>query len=815
MTKQTSWRNHRVLVFKGSRDTNKNDILERDYETRTLGEIFGMEPGSDVKNESLAMIPSAYARFDGRAHSVQREKGQFVALTADIDKGNHSYWDIEGAALSLFGRTIDCRIYSSSSATSEDKRWRIIAPLAEPMKFDDWNLWQRTLYAHLEERLGTPVDWSLARAAQPVYLPNVPPAGRHPDGKPIYHINQVLLGEPITPDNAAALPAIELVRQADAAEAQKAELARQEAFERLKNRQSDLGYRGSPIEAYNAAHGIEDLLPANGYVEGKRNQWRSPYQTGKTFATRVFGDYWVSLSESDVSAGLGRACTSGRFGDAFDIYCHFEHGGDVSKAVKQAAIDLGLKQAKETRRELQQRENVDIQEEEPAEVESVLSLEAMLNSLVFVADGSYVTLLDRPRQGWSLADARNLFKPSYTTIEAPGGRVKEISTIGLWLKDAARLQVDKRTFAPGRSRFCTDPEGATAINTWSPISRKAVDAEFQTYAVQVFLNQVAFLFPEEIERNVFLDWLAHIEQRPGELPHYGWLHISSRTGTGRNWLASVLARVWRGMVAPNVDLPALLDSAYNGPLSGRVLALVDEVREGGNSDVYKHAQKIKSLVNAETRQINPKYGRMSLEYNSCRWMVFSNHNNALQLDDQDRRWRVAMLEVDPRPPEDYEEMYQALADPRFTDAIGLFLKHRDIRHFKPGERPPLNKAKQMVLSASRSETRIAADELLELWGSDVITNQSAASWLSQGNDNALSRQMRRVLEEVGAVQLLDKKANPKMFHPNGKSAKAWALRDAAIWQSADKRVVETEIERGERSSTNHEFANAVGWRYGT
>lgn len=81
--------------------------------------------------------------------------------------------------------------------------------------------------------------------------------------------------------------------------------------------------------------------------------------------------------------------------------------------------------------------------------------------------------------------------------------------------------------------------------------------------ISLFLDHVTYLFADETERNTFLDWLAHLEQAPGELPHYGWLHVAHHTGCGRNWLASVLSRVWRAYVA-NVDLPTLLDSPYNG-----------------------------------------------------------------------------------------------------------------------------------------------------------------------------------------------------------------------------------------------------------
>ncbi len=166
------------------------------------------------------------------------------------------------------------------------------------------------------------------------------------------------------------------------------------------------------------------------------------------------------------------------------------------------------------------------------------------------------------------------------------------------------MTVDTRTFRAGAGEICRDPDGATALNSWRPIERRPTVTD-----IAPFLEHVAYLFADATEREVFLDWLAHIEQDPGTLTHYGWLHIADNTGTGRNWLASMLARVWRGYVAPNLDLHSFLESSFNGGVAGRTLAIVDEVQAGGGEGSYLQAQRLKSIVNAEYRDVNPKFGR--------------------------------------------------------------------------------------------------------------------------------------------------------------------------------------------------------------
>jgi hypothetical protein len=118
--------------------------------------------------------------------------------------------------------------------------------------------------------------------------------------------------------------------------------------------------------------------------------------------------------------------------------------------------------------------------------------------------------------------------------------------------------------------------------------------------------------------NKFIDWLAHIQQKPGELPHYGWISIATNTGLGRNWIASVLTRVFAGYVAPSFDLPLMLETGFNGGLSRKVLAIVDEIQEGGNGQWA--CPKTKTIVNQEFRTMNPSAHRYT-EYNACRWLV--------------------------------------------------------------------------------------------------------------------------------------------------------------------------------------------------
>jgi hypothetical protein len=101
------------------------------------------------------------------------------------------------------------------------------------------------------------------------------------------------------------------------------------------------------------------------------------------------------------------------------------------------------------------------------------------------------------------------------------------------------------------------------------------------------------------------------------------IHISAMTGTGRNWISSVMARVLRGHCAAAFDLVGALRSGFNGELSSKLLAVVDEIREGARADQWEHSESLKQMITAERRTINHKYGLQVVEYNCCRFLLFS------------------------------------------------------------------------------------------------------------------------------------------------------------------------------------------------
>ena len=102
----------------------------------------------------------------------------------------------------------------------------------------------------------------------------------------------------------------------------------------------------SVIDAWNAAHPLRGVLERYGYVARGR-RYLSPHSATKLPGVSLFDDgarcYIHHASDPLCSAESGHPVNS------FDLYRHYEHGGNIKAAVRAAAELLGIKREREPR----------------------------------------------------------------------------------------------------------------------------------------------------------------------------------------------------------------------------------------------------------------------------------------------------------------------------------------------------------------------------------------------------------------------------------------------------------------------------------
>jgi hypothetical protein len=763
----------------------------RPYSVVTLAEIRALvdSPPSVPKAKGRWFIPSTHL---SRGKDPQLTHGQYWMLWSDLDTDPKPLDVVDAAVLEILAYC-DYEIYASRSATIERPKCRVLVPLAAPLSPAEWLACQKQLNDDLEAA-GLVPDRSSERVQQLCYLPN---RGEYYDSRSLREGNLY-----------SAIDSLKL-------SVSDFELS---AKQPLKTRSAD-----------DANDSLVDFLYDQGLVthadKSGRLDVECPWSDQHTSDTG-------HSSTSYFPAGVGGRDTGG----FVCLHAHCTHrtteefkqeigysleGFEVlpdltpEEEAEQAAIrarnqlkaeriaNAAIERAKfkdpsameKARREYQKEENERIgQGDDTIPAAEVVSLEAALNRFVFLADGSRVADVFNPHYDLAVDDWRRTYAASKEVFPQDGGKPdKEIPVSRLWIESPRRKSVICRTFKAGGGLVINDPQGRRALNSWKPYDRTIEVGDLAAAGVGLFLEHVDYLFGDDAGR--FLDWLAHIEQHPGVLPHTAWLHISKSFGTGRNWLASVLTRVWAGNVAASFDLVKTLSSGFNDRLSRKVLAIVDEIREGGRDSQWDHSEKMKSLITEEHRTVNPKFGRISVEYNACRFLMYSNHISAIPMEEGDRRIEVVVNEAAPRPADYYTRLYQAISDQRFIAGVAAFLARRDLSNFNPGAHAVVTAAKRRATEASKTPMTKQCELLLKFWPCDVITPADLMSVLDYvPRELAIRAKMtanhRRTLEQFS----IRKKA--ESLKVDGNSVKLYFIRNADYWENASNPALVAEYLKG-------------------
>ena len=304
---------HAVHLSNGTR--NPHPSAGTPYSTIDIVTLWAMvqDPPATSKAQAQWIIPSGYNGSDARSHAAQRAQGRFHYLAVDVDKGSPSLQAVQAAVALCLGEGVTALFYATASCAPGNRKWRALIPLGETLTGLEYSAYQAALFDALEAQ-GIQCDGSLERPGQLVYLPN---RGDHYEWAVQGHTPLLPRSHPM------AQRAGQYLAMAQAGSTQNAARS---------------GPR-SPIAAFLRKHPLEQLLMGYGFIQSPngRSQWRSPYQSGTSYATQVFEDRtWFSLSYSDRDAGMGARTVNGVYGDGFDLYVHFTCGGDTAAAMAYA-----------------------------------------------------------------------------------------------------------------------------------------------------------------------------------------------------------------------------------------------------------------------------------------------------------------------------------------------------------------------------------------------------------------------------------------------------------------------------------------------
>jgi hypothetical protein len=218
---------------------------------------------------------------------------------------------------------------------------------------------------------------------------------------------------------------------------------------------------------------------------------------------------------------------------------------------------------------------------------------------------------------------------------------------------AALPHVIGTKFIPQPLVYFTEPQtGCTFVNTYRPYE-PTTDA---TDVSPIFLEFFQRLAPDERERHIFVQWLAHAFQRPHERPSWHCL-LTSDTGTGKGFLVNEILHPLLRHTSIVADYKQVM-GRFSSVLEDNLLVLIDDAK--ARSDATQ--TQLKSLLSEERTYVERKGLQGGMVPTYARFILASNEHRPLFLDAAERRWFVLARVEHRHDRQETQAFIQSLAD---------------------------------------------------------------------------------------------------------------------------------------------------------
>ena len=288
--------------------------------------------------------------------------------------------------------------------------------------------------------------------------------------------------------------------------------------------------------------------------------------------------------------------------------------------------------------------------------------------------------------------------------------------------------IEEPTYWPERERIVTEEDGLVKLNYWRPSGVTARRGD-----VEPFLNHIKYLFPEGLEGKILLEYLAFQVQHPGEKVHWAVL-LGGVQGTGKSYFAEVMRRV---LGPHNVKMVTneRLHETFTGWQRNTQLVVVEEMMARERLELMN---KLKPMITESWCQIREMYRPPYDQPNRFNFLFFTNHDNALILDNTDRRYCILRTKSPAHP--DGNAYYGPLFDWTRKNAAALlwYLKEEvKLDGFQAKAHAPMTEAKRAMIDNS-------------LWDIDrFIRDQVEAKEFPCGGDLLQPASLVKPCNEVG------------------------------------------------------------------
>lgn len=280
-------------------------------------------------------------------------------------------------------------------------------------------------------------------------------------------------------------------------------------------------------------------------------------------------------------------------------------------------------------------------------------------------------------------------------------------------------------------------------------------------AIETVEKHFAVLFPDKRERDILLDYLAFTVQFPASKINWAIL-IQGVDGAGKSWMSDLMSAVLGGVHVASVPGAALKEK-YTKWAEGKKLVFLEEVRMHG-ANKYEIIDRMKTIITNRSIAIRKMGSDLYEVVNVTNYILFTNYDDALPLDRNDRRYAVlrtafltkgSLQRFVERNPGYFDRLFQVLM--WNVDVISDWLLKRQISpDFQEKGHAPDTDAKEMMREVHEGNSDVDyLDELVKEGADPEISDDvlNVSRLRSSGNFTMDQRALGHFLKQAGFIKV--------------------------------------------------------------
>ncbi|CAN7194824.1 primase-helicase family protein [Massilia sp. LjRoot122] len=265
-----------------------------------------------------------------------------------------------------------------------------------------------------------------------------------------------------------------------------------------------------------------------------------------------------------------------------------------------------------------------------------------------------------------------------------------------------------------------------------------------------FLALLECMFPDHDERHTFTQYLAHMFQQPEVRPSWHPM-LLSETGTGKGFLFNSILTPLLCKQTMLVKKYSELVGRFANAMDGTILVQLDDCKSG-RADTQT---QLKSLMTEERVLLEQKGLAAGMVTTYTRFILASNEEVPLNIDDTDRRWWIPKrlgysqgLSGDEGRKERVRNVIQPLSDDLkhegALEAIHDYFMRYPLDGFNPKSAPMTETLREQI-TKSITQEQVFTTDFLEEHATKVLKSGALGGAFSK---NGLNKPSNKALSEL-------------------------------------------------------------------